>query len=508
MAWKSQSEVASRTAAIRSIELDRNQIERLRDALLDVKDLQDLRKRRSLSKYLPFRLTIAEDFRAQQHIEAIVTACSMQDDGFGALLDALVELALEPLDRFIHELDSAQPSPGITWSDLRELKLNLRQKTLPGDDVADAALRATLRVFQAEWRFGPLTMNKRFLRYIDHLARLLSIECVFDYLARCRSHLGSDTALIFCEWERKIASRVGMTLPEVAPALETSAGPAVLQIKFKPKSTTQPPHFSVKAWLFENVYSDKFLPVGEGYTDEDLTYAESELPTVFRDIILEVLNIPNVAKDLRIEVILPIYLLNSDIDLWRIPFGARERAVAGEHPLVVRSLDRLYSLLYTVPRQKWLQKWRNLPMKFQDVQIMWVKEPNAYKTALFDELERGPALAFIGLTLDPTVILYTDQPGCQDVLEGLISAGTPIAFWLREHRGSVQNTHRKLKKRLLKAPPQEWPQRVFECRRKEFPPAQKSQITCRSVTLFWDNADNLPPDFEWQRPVPTQRTEK
>lgn len=494
----------------------------LRDKLLELKIFTDQQDRRRLIVGLPFGSSIPQDNVPDHETEAIIEKCSEGDYGFAALLEVLSQMTSEPLDDFIVELDRIQPSPIVTWADLQTLKAELQDKTLPSEEFCKAALRETMNALYPRIYLKPpakWAQAERFLCHIDYLARLIIVEPLYNYLERCRSKLSSDVADILLEWKRKLDQRLGTRVfagsaaPVSGGAVATS-GPAVLQVKFAPTPTTESITYEIKAWLFRGKNFEEFDSVAKELTDScacrsfekaNLFEQARFLRETFRNLVLEVLDLLDGAEDLRIEVFLPNCLLNSRIDLWRIPFGKAEmRAIALQYPIVVRSLDRLYSLPYRPTRRGWIEKWRKLPAALQPSQITWALEPAAYEATMFDKLEKS-SLTFVGLTLVPKFDLYRGYPRDQGVLEKLISAGIPIAVWTRKLKsGSAEATRKELEERLLKFAPRDWPRCVLECRQNALPPAKESRIPCRGMALLWDNPNHLPPDC-WRRPLPTQR---
>ena len=503
-------------------ELSLEQIGRLRDKLLELRIFKDQQDRRRMMEYLPFGSFIPQNSVPARETEAIIVKCS-ERDGFAALLDVLAEMNSESLDDFVEELDKIQPSPMVTWVELQKLKADLRRKTLPPDEIADTAWRETVNALRPHIYLNSptnYTKSRRFVNYIDYLVRLISVEPLFRYLARCRPELTSEVKDIICEWQQKLAERLGISA-STAPGNSISAGAvettdqAILQIKVAQMVADEGVQYEIKAWLFHGAKLEEFISVAKELTDScsrrtfrDANLIEQTrfLRATFRDVVLEVLDVLDAAADLLIEVFLPNSLLNSRVDLWRIPFGrAEKRAIALQFPIVVRSSDRLYSPPYRATRRGWLEKWRNLPTELQPSQITWAEKPGAYQATLFDELEKT-SLTFVALTLVPEFDVYRDYPRDKGVLEKLVSAGVPIAVWVRNLRADwAEATRKEIEERLLKVAPKEWPKRVLEFRQHTFPPAKNARIICRGVTLLWDNADHIPPDCDWRRPIPAQR---
>ncbi len=96
-----------------------------------------------------------------------------------------------------------------------------------------------------------------------------------------------------------------------------------------------------------------------------------------------------VAKDLLIEVILPLSLFDWNINKLTIKIGPQQRPLCTRYPLAIRSLERLYHSDYDFLRQQWVDKW-NACTSCQSIdatKFYWLYSENYYCETLLDELE-------------------------------------------------------------------------------------------------------------------------
>lgn len=276
----------------------------------------------------------------------------------------------------------------------------------------------------------------------------------------------------------------------------------VLQIKIEPVCEgyegKQPAEmrYRLAAWLWKGAEGESLAGVPAGlYSAAAL---ETALPQVVRAALQELDD-----DQMRIEVILPRELLELKIEGAPFPNGLDQVPIGFEWPVVVRSYDRLYDEQnFLLAQRKWKRKWRRLTQPLTANDIAWACESAAYSPQFLAGLD-AQALAFVAFTLTPAAC--TDCATASHVLNKLLTTGIPLAVWLRDHNHTPQGSQQLLRDALLTASHTAWPGRVRELRTDWFRTPASVPPICSGLTLFWDDAQHLPPDVPSILTKPAQR---
>jgi len=196
-----------------------------------------------------------------------------------------------------------------------------------------------------------------------------------------------------------------------------------------------------------------------------------------------------------IEFLIPLPMLDDNLEALPVRIAGEDSEIGTACPVVIRSLDRL-----TDPdpngREYWRARWKELTARgeaYDSEAICWVE--CTHVNGLFD-----PALLPTHIC---TALAYARPYGPHEdpVLLAVLSAGTPVALW---HRGlSARKTRRAaLEEVLCNRGLRELPDVVFSQRVAAHDPRAAADHAGRDLVLLWDDPDRVPPELEWQPPVP------
>jgi len=190
------------------------------------------------------------------------------------------------------------------------------------------------------------------------------------------------------------------------------------------------------------------------------------------------------AGDLRLEFILPADLLNLPVQLWsKTPLREKVPLVV-DHPLVIRSLERLRT-----PRlhHAWRRRWAHLTTG--PVRTYW-SQPSGerYFMRLATELSDDQGIMMLVLSEPP-------EPGNDTAhreIDFALQAGVPAIIWHRLDCSSAEFREAVLTMvadgALLRLP-----ERVAALRRNAIRlSAKQSEHPDRDVALLWDDPERLP----------------
>ncbi|WP_026401296.1 effector-associated domain 2-containing protein [Actinomadura rifamycini] len=255
----------------------------------------------------------------------------------------------------------------------------------------------------------------------DGVPRLL------DFVERLAFRTGEPMRKALRRWTEQAAERLGVA-DVVLQRRETLAdGPEpprmYLVIAFRPDGVS-PDKYLVSAWL----QSDD----GHGVTlrcQDDHPIPVAQLPALVVELLTEeeqVVNRPALAE-LAIEFVLPLNLLGTaSLDQLRITVDGLERRLGIEHPVVVRSLDRMMKPNY---HPAWRRKWKWMREHPHDAKVCSVTQPGEYRgESLYNMLLANSSFVCLALAFPPR----TDGAGAPDELRIGLQAGAPVIAWCRD----------------------------------------------------------------------------
>jgi hypothetical protein len=313
------------------------------------------------------------------------------------------------------------------------------------------------------------------LHLLEYIARLAALP-----LART---IGDEMS----QWVEETARDVRLPSEQLAAiqrrVLDSGDAQALfLTVRLRPHGSE---HYALRSWLRRGRAAD-----AEPILDEQLVtlaQAESTLNDI-RDAILGDLLRAN--NQLVMEFILPYDLLTQTVDQWRIRVGVMMTSVGAKFEVVVRASDRFYDKQLESTWPDWRVRWdryKHASLVSGPDPIEWVRSPQECdQETLYGRLANETKLC-LALAVVPPAPDSTHG----DVLAALLSAGTPIAIWARQGNGiDIERELRRLvSARLLP----KLPRLVRNLRQASTSVAGAAQLG-QHLTLFWDDADRLPPD--------------
>ncbi|OLT37376.1 hypothetical protein BJF79_29525 [Actinomadura sp. CNU-125] len=283
-------------------------------------------------------------------------------------------------------------------------------------------------------------------------------------------------------------NRSAQTLPTEIRAAQNGTAQrstrSYLVIAFRPDGA-QPDRYLTSAWLQSDDDPGAML-----HCDDGDPVPMSALPALVVELLTEepqVVGRPATSK-LVLEFVLPLNLLGaSSLDQLRITVDDLERRLGIDHPVVVRSLDRMQKQNY---HAEWRRKWTWLRENPQAADVCWVTHPGEYQgETLYSMLLSELSSVCLALAFPPSV----DGTGGPDELRVALQAGTPIIAWCR--RGRSPERFAAEFRELVADGALALPDSVLELRRKAVmamhrdPDADPLGL---ELTLLFDDADRFP----------------
>jgi hypothetical protein len=261
--------------------------------------------------------------------------------------------------------------------------------------------------------------------------------CHFVSLLVQDQSLGSNNQKALKTW----AQAQGMVVSE-AVIEEPEIAEICLMVKVKPRVLNNPSlGYLVSAALIKDPdpFSPEIEPVATPITisvppDPKCApgYSQTDLPHILNELIRTCGNEHGIPlTDLVIQWFLPIELMSLPIEHWQFQIGRKQKEYSGKRckAVIVRSSDRHFSSDYRAASGDWQKYWQRL------VTIQQSKQT----------LKCAQALAHLDPITGKTSINWTSSKvvGCrfvehhnpqqqEDVWDGLLSQGTPIAIWIRQ----------------------------------------------------------------------------
>lgn len=443
--------------------------------------------------------------------------------GLPALIDALMveeseqtgstETLPPALRALTAALQRVLPQP-VTWEEMARLRALLPQWQAPAA-ILEGLCRRVLGTLALVPAAPPGEI--RLLHLLDALAATADARgarVLLEFLTGLRASAAADPGAGVEGWMEAVAARTGVGLdalragePEKPVEGEPRAeGENVLLIRVMPDDQDETA-FSVNAWLFRDGAppTEPPPPIRSPATRKKLPQngladAIEELATTVRS---DNKLLPSSGAPLRLEVLLPLGLLDDDIDERCIKVGRRTRRPLGtEFVLAVRSWDRLYDSELLRTWARWKVNFARLPQKagcVAETHVHWGLSPEMYEDLdkLYDDL-RACGLAFCGVVPPPA-------DGRRAILETLLDAGVPIALWHRVLPADPAGAEQSLRGLLLQKDPERLAARLQtlrdeadKARRRreagEAEPAEQGGALWQRLVLMWDDPNRLPPD--------------
>lgn len=298
------------------------------------------------------------------------------------------------------------------------------------------------------------------------------------------------------DWMMAYGIRKGFTTDEINQVLKTTSiinsakESTYLLVEIIPDRYQNTFFLNIFGWIDETTIINleplarTSIPIGK--IPEEINHAIK----VFSDYVLDPDNV-------RLEVFLPLSLLDSDIDQWEIDQLDLPLPIGAFYCVVVRSLDRILnrSLLgRTIARWKLLSESPERPKCCNLVSIFDKDEACSENFHL--ALRQSLNVVCVGLLDSSDSELQKNQ-----ILKKLLIAGIPIALWQRDTKGNI-NSSDVIRKGIRDV--------LFETDLIALPESIKAmrldakftgpQHHGNYLSLLWDDPQRIPPNPELKAP--------
>jgi hypothetical protein len=454
---------------------------------------------------LGIRLDFARNDRDSIDVSNLVRECLDHHRGVELLARVVGAfdggtLAFAELERFLQLLFV----PGVVASAAVDRLL----ASIPEGLVPDSAARRLY--YRSVGRFGPPLEGERDLHeVVRQLAGLnLQVGGTFPYpllafverLARQVEDAGVRTQLQ--QWVDTASGDLGIE-PALYRRLQREATEQVpggderpyLLVQLKPSALNhevdEPERLQlyVQAWLVDERgeldlrFNQDEVSTIEGGTVEAVGSALDQWLERVTDLI------PEAMSRLVFEFFLPRELLCYPVDQWSIVADDQigmEIKLGEQFPVVVREVDRLGN---RKARHHWRRKWEHA-QAFGSCPgcgaMHWVDDTQVLdRKRFYLELLHAEHRTCVGLPYLPP-----DAPERRDLLLVTLSAGIPIALWLRRRIEDMGQLRRDVDAELTRAGLTRLPEFVL---RQRVEAGSEDHHAGSHLALLWDNPDRLPP---------------
>ncbi|MGW3766993.1 VMAP-C domain-containing protein [Actinomadura verrucosospora] len=471
-------------------------------------ELETVRKRTSrdlcvslLERRLGHPLPISRDDKDITDVWHLVDACLPYPGAFHALVEIVEEFhrGSTPMGELRDLVEELLPEPLLSPKERRELDGLLRSL---GDRVSEAVEPAAIRALY--WKVagpsGPaLAADPGDLwsvlgRLEDLTFSAEGVPPLLAFVEGLAAHAAGPAAAGLRAWADRLAHRLGAArgLPparrrEVPAARDAGAREAAarsyLVIELRGDGAV-PDRYLASAWLQVDGGHGLMLRC------DDEPVPLDRLPGLVKELLCEdqhVVNRPT--PELTLEFVLPVDLLGTPVDQLRITVDGLERRLGIEHPVVVRSLDRMRRRAY---HHHWRRKWRWLRDNPHGAEVCWVTQPGQYGgESLYSMLLSEPSSVCMAMAFPPR----TDGPDSAE-LRAALQAGAPIVTWCR--RGRDPERFAREFRELLGTGAMDLPDAVLALRRQALRALDGDGGGVHlglDLTLVFDDADRLPEPY-------------
>lgn len=324
------------------------------------------------------------------------------------------------------------------------------------------------------------------------------IPPLLRFVERLATYADNGTAIVLRGWTERFAARHRVSGDQLhrirqgtARAIGSGGPPAYLIIEVAPDGA-DPDSFLLSAWV--QYGTDPGVPLSR----DDDPLPLSKVPAWITRLLTEHPQVVNRSTPtLRIEFVLPRRLLGHPVDQWRITIDGLERRLGIEHPVVVRSLDRMRRAAL---HHNWRRKWAWLKENPDSPGAHWIGVPGStggeqlYNTLLLEESSVCLVMAFTPSASWPSVA---------DELWIALQAGIPVIAWcrdVREPEGFAEEFRKLLTHGGLRLPESVLPLRR-QAVQAHMAEVADAHLGC-NLTLVFDDADRVPePYFQLTPPM-------
>jgi vWA-MoxR associated protein C-terminal domain/CHAT domain len=287
-----------------------------------------------------------------------------------------------------------------------------------------------------------------------------------------------------------IAERVPHLLAEYADCEDSATEYWSLIVKIQPTSSDT---CKIEAWLLgDEPEQTRALATGDDAITLSVGIGSTGrvipgLDAVLRDMLVRALDQIAIDAHLVVEFVLPNVLLWDDAAAYPFIQGTLPRLIGRAHPVVVRSLNRMYDGSMRLSRADWARKWSVLKLRQSEAgehTIRWIERSEDLSMSRLVETLDRPDVTFVGLEVRPAREVTPEQ----DPLAAVLSLGLPAAVWPAT-ADAISDRH-AFRDLIVGKPLGELPDRLYRLRQNGSSPAQEE------LALMWDNFDRKPPDVD------------
>ncbi|MDW4905633.1 hypothetical protein RB628_09820 [Streptomyces sp. ADMS] len=360
-----------------------------------------------------------------------------------------------------------------------------------------------------------------FLRLAGHNTARGQLPPWMLHLDLCAEHLGSAVKDELLAQNRKVAQSIGLDVAEQLDAerarnQQSPPAPVPRRRKYLAIHIAPDPLDSELYTVSHSFLSDareepgrsgahaQHLEPGEALLQVPIDRLEGVVSTIVRQAKrfkpVEQARDGKATQPLRLEFVLPFELLNLPVDWWPRDLGEVPQVpLAADHPVVVRSLDRLQNSAW---HQFWWDRWKQLGADDHPSRSVYVRQVHEHDDPLPELDERLDNERLVAMVLSEPPL--PDRGHGHRELQAALRKGLPVVIW---HRAgwSTSEFHEVLDG-LLADGLRRFPAKVAAYRREaaqQHPDDEPADHMGRHLTVLWDNPRRRPvvPGLPWPSTV-------
>jgi hypothetical protein len=270
------------------------------------------------------------------------------------------------------------------------------------------------------------------------------------------------------------------TGPQIQAAARSDRNPAYLVVECRPDAADSDLYL-ISAWLQHG------KDPGITLWCEDEPRRLNTLPALLKELLFSNQTVVNrYNPELILEFVIPRALLQFPFDQFRITVDGLERRIGIDHPVVVRSLDRMR---HQALHHNWRRKWEWLQANPAAAAVCWVSHPRQFDQELLYVKLCESSSAVLAMAFPPW-----GKASCPvDELSVALQAGTPIIAWCRQGRDPARFAAET--RALLASDVLFLPRRVLDLRREAVSAGPADDHLGLHLALLFDDADRIPEPY-------------
>ncbi len=279
-------------------------------------------------------------------------------------------------------------------------------------------------------------------------------------------------------WNERLAGRLGVDAPQPRALPAPREEEAYLIIECRPDGA-DPQGYLTSVWLQFS------RDLGISLLKEDRPRPLHELPVLVETLLLKNPQVVNRhVHELTIEFVLPRDLIGLPFDQYQYAPGGLRRRLGLDHPVVVRSLERMRDQQL---RRSCQRKWAWFRQNPQEVAVTWAARPDEYGFEQLYALLAEHSQVCLAMSYPPG---RGGEP--MDELQICLQAGTPIVLWCRAGADPDHFVHGVAE--LLATDLMSLPRKIRSLRRRAAQTADANHLG-NHLTLLFEDADRLPEPY-------------